>query len=249
MSTGLLDRLLGRVAERQTARAESYRDLVAQVADGAEVDESLADAILLDNAKTVEDLKAAVDLLQKRRKWRALLDEQPPAEARLQELYQERDALAKKFKALQDEYDASFGRMEYEISSIKSRRPYWGNAEQDLRNTAYSELQEELAEIHQKSVELRRKEDALQKQIDTYKHRAEQEALVLRQQEGRSAVTDGTRFATAQGFPDRAKDAKESIRLNSAQVEKLKPELEQVKAEFAALNARVKEIHEAMLQP
>lgn len=73
----LMDKVIGRQRERQQSRHESYRTLVAQLADGQEPDADNVDELLGALGKSLDDLKADVERLEKRRQWKAQIDQLP----------------------------------------------------------------------------------------------------------------------------------------------------------------------------
>lgn len=73
----LMDKVIGRQRERQQSRHEAYRTLVAQLADGKEPDAEQVDELLVALGKSLDDLKADVERLEKRREWKAQIDQLP----------------------------------------------------------------------------------------------------------------------------------------------------------------------------
>jgi predicted nucleic acid-binding Zn-ribbon protein len=73
--TKLMDKVVGRQRERQQSRQADYRTLVAQIADGQEPDADNVHDVLGANGKTLDDLKADVECLEKRRGLKAQFDQ------------------------------------------------------------------------------------------------------------------------------------------------------------------------------
>ncbi|MEQ8789527.1 MAG: hypothetical protein RIC55_24750 [Pirellulaceae bacterium] len=72
--TELLDRIAMRQKQREQRHVSDYRSLVAQIADGQEPDPDDVSHILADVGRTVDDLRASVDLLLRRRSLKQTYD-------------------------------------------------------------------------------------------------------------------------------------------------------------------------------
>jgi len=75
--TALLDKIAGRQHERRQAREADFRQLVVDIADGNEPDADQVEHVLGGNQKTIDDLREAVELLQRRRELRRMMDSEP----------------------------------------------------------------------------------------------------------------------------------------------------------------------------
>lgn len=73
----LFDRLFKAQKQREESRARDYRSLVAEIASGKEPQADRLDQILLASGKSVEQLRADVELQQQRRAWREQYDALP----------------------------------------------------------------------------------------------------------------------------------------------------------------------------
>ena len=98
--TTLMDKVIGRQRERQQSRHEAYRTLVAQLADGKEPDADEVDELLGALGKSLDDLKADVERLEKRREWKAQIDALP-------KLADEQKRLGKQVAAADRELEAA----------------------------------------------------------------------------------------------------------------------------------------------
>ena len=63
----LLEKIAGHQHERDQARQDDFRGIVAQIADGKEPDAELVDRVLREAGKSLDDLRKAAELLHKRR--------------------------------------------------------------------------------------------------------------------------------------------------------------------------------------
>jgi hypothetical protein len=82
----LFDTLAGRQRQREQARADDFRGLVAAIAAGREPDADHVDRVLAAAGRTVDDLRAAVGRHQHRLDLRARLDALPAIEAEQREV-------------------------------------------------------------------------------------------------------------------------------------------------------------------
>jgi hypothetical protein len=73
----LIDKIMGKQQERERVRAADFRCIVQQIAAGEEPDADRVDAVLREAGKTPDDLRVAVEKLQRRRELKAKLDSMP----------------------------------------------------------------------------------------------------------------------------------------------------------------------------
>jgi chromosome segregation ATPase len=97
----VLESVLEKLTQRSTAIASQFDEMVVAIADGRDVNASrLAEAIEA-AGKTPDDLRASVELLQKRRELRAAFDAKPVATKRVAEI----DAVIGKIEAKREAFD------------------------------------------------------------------------------------------------------------------------------------------------
>jgi hypothetical protein len=75
--SALIDTILGKQQKRQEAQLADFLGIVTQVANGKEPDADRVAQVLRDTGKSVDDLRQAVETLQRRREARAKLDTLP----------------------------------------------------------------------------------------------------------------------------------------------------------------------------
>jgi len=143
--------LIERIAEKQRARIEkhqaSFKQLVAMVADGKEPDVDLVEETLAASGKSLDDLQAAVQLLERRRALRKQFD-QGPAFAK------ERAELEKKFITADQAFEQAERRHEATVAPLVARmsqvvagqRQSEGAREQLIDSCADHELSAALAQ-------------------------------------------------------------------------------------------------------
>lgn len=90
MLTELLSKVVSRRKAREGAAVAGFDELVQRLADNEQVDDEEVDRVLDEAGKTVEDMRKAVELIQKRREWRKILGTEREATEAAQALEQER---------------------------------------------------------------------------------------------------------------------------------------------------------------
>lgn len=117
--TTLLEKIAGKQKARHEARKADFHGLVTQVADGEEPDTEAVEKVLVENGKTLDDLRAAVELLLKRRELRAAVDAMPALEKEQEALRKQiadADAVVQKAK---EECDRKTGPLYFRREQIK----------------------------------------------------------------------------------------------------------------------------------
>ncbi|MFN3297556.1 hypothetical protein [Caldimonas sp.] len=144
----LMDKIVGRQQKRQQERVASFCDLVKHIAAGQEPDADLVDEVLHNSGKSLNDLKAAVELRQKRLALRAQLDRVP-------DLTKEREANQKHISEAYAELQKAEERCEavarpliYRNEQLTDEIREADRAKNQLANTCpYEELLTTIAEV------------------------------------------------------------------------------------------------------
>lgn len=145
----LFDRIARNQKQRQHSRVADYRSLVAQIADGQEPDPAQIDELLASNGKTVDDLKADVDLHIKRLAWRKEYDALPGL-AKERKVLEKQIAEADKVLEAADAHHTEVTTpLYYRLGAIKEATRLGNHACDELRRTCNDqELLDELAQVH-----------------------------------------------------------------------------------------------------
>lgn len=110
--------LIERIAEKQRSRIEkhqaSFKQLVTMVADGKEPDVDLVEETLTASGKSLDDLQAAVQLLERRRTLRRQFDQGPV-------ITKERAELEKKIVAADQAFEQAERRHEATVAPLVGR--------------------------------------------------------------------------------------------------------------------------------
>jgi hypothetical protein len=85
----LIERIIGKQRDRKASRSADFRSLVSQIADGQEPHADFVAQVLQDAGKSLDDLRKAVEMLEKRREWRKQVDRGPALAAERREIEQQ----------------------------------------------------------------------------------------------------------------------------------------------------------------
>jgi hypothetical protein len=81
--TSLFEKIAGKQKQREKARVNDFRALVRSIGTGQEPDADQVERVLSDAGRSLDDLRAAVELYQKRFGMRTLVNSLPKLEALL----------------------------------------------------------------------------------------------------------------------------------------------------------------------
>jgi predicted nucleic acid-binding Zn-ribbon protein len=113
--SSLFDKIAGRQRQREQTRVNDFRSLVRAIAAGQEPDAEHVDGVLTVSGKTLDDLKQAVELYQKRKDMKAQLDTVPALDA-------EEAEINKRIGKAREVFDAARTKFEEEVNPLRWRR-------------------------------------------------------------------------------------------------------------------------------
>lgn len=249
--TNLLEKIVGRQKERERARVTSYREMVAQIASGKEVDAEIVERLLVVTNKTTDDLAGAVELHQRRVAWRAQLDRVPGIE-------KEQTEINKQFATAKALLDAAEAKYEETARPLRGREAFLKNEASDARDAGqklvdccpYEELRAQLQEVYARRKEVHDRRHKLQSDIQMYREHARS----LRSQAGEAPSVKGETHGSLRGIETRSEDGrKQALEQRAAQheakVAQLTPALAEAEKEVAALDQREKDVLARMREP
>jgi len=232
--TALLDKIAGRQHERRQAREADFRQLVVQIADGQEPDAETIEHVLGGNQKTIDDLRAAVELLQRRRDLRRVMDSEPNwAEERadIQKQIAEADRI---FNQADAKHDETVDPLHARLRQIKALISEADDARLELWDTCGDQ-------------ELVRRLDEVSRPLTELSHRLaamETEARNLRNQ----AKYEREQAKHAERKPNIEAHTKEAARCDT-EARQLERELPALRSQVEELTYQEAEIREQMLVP
>lgn len=225
----LFDKLAGRQRQREQSRADDYLGLVQAIAAGKEVDADRVDAVLA-AGKSVDELKAAVELRMKRLLMRALLDAVPGLEK------EQAGTLAQIDKAK----DA--------IERVKAKH-------REAVRPLYNRLEEIAAAIREGQISHGRLFDTCSKEVRARLDAANRDLMAATTRAMKLRSDAATLRSWAEGDRERAtrtdrpEELIERAKQREAGAAELERELVGVEKDVVALKARVAEVEAEVLVP
>jgi hypothetical protein len=189
--TSLFDKIAGRQRQREQARIDDFRGLVRAIAEGQEPDTDRVDAVLHDAGKTLDDLRSAVELRQKRMAMKAQLDTVPQREAEKAEIEKKIAKATEILNAAEAKYAETTNPLRWRLEAIKSDiQQTWSVPQSLVESCPYPELVERARRIEKARVEAHDEATRLRRQIEEhlmaireYKSQAENSSYRPHQQE------------------------------------------------------------------
>ncbi len=133
----LISRIVGRQTERREAAVDGYRRMVSEAAEGKEPPDDLAEQLLHDSGKTVEDLRKDIGLAVSRRNWRQLLEKEPELIERRAELEARRLEAEAKLNEQVAAAREEMARIETDRAEVRRRLDAVAEARAQLVRTAH----------------------------------------------------------------------------------------------------------------
>ena len=133
----LLQKVTNRQLERQLSHQEAYDELVRDFANETDdLDDSELEAILHNAAKSIEDLKADVELLVSRRQWREIADMEPQIRAERDGLLSETEDEKREFKEAQQAHRRRREAFSIRLNELDAKLHQVDEAKRQLVSTA-----------------------------------------------------------------------------------------------------------------
>jgi hypothetical protein len=132
----LIDKLTRRRRDRSRTALERYEKLVEALADARELDVDETDRILTAANKSPDDLRAAAELILKRREWAAELPKRVTLQAELKKLEEEQAAGVEAVRVAKERSQAIWERTNERRTQIQGQLSRIDEAERQLRETS-----------------------------------------------------------------------------------------------------------------
>lgn len=232
--TSLLDKIAGRQQQRRKAYEADFRQLVVQIADGNEPDPEVIEDVLAASQKTVDDLREAVELLNRRRELRRAVDGVRKLEEerkRIEGAIAEADRI---FNDANARHDATVDPLGIRLKQIKTLTSEADRARQELYSTCPN------ADLVSRLEEVTRPLDQAKRRLGS----AETQARNLRNQ----AKTERADAELCVREPNAEAHVKEAENCD-AQARELERELPGLRRQVADLERQDVEIRAKMLVP
>jgi chromosome segregation ATPase len=230
----LIETILGKQRERSEAQEADFRRIVVQIANGKEPDADRVARVLSDTGKSLDDLRQAVEILNRRRELRAKLDSIPNLTAKREDVEQQLAAADRDLEDAEKRHYDLTEPLRMRITELKEA--IW--AAEQARNelcgdSAASDLQDRLAAVQ------------------TRLNAARTQASDLRRAaaEFRNWATIDRQKAERVGFEDQAKVASEHAEQRERRAGEIDKELPAVEKSIVALEREEAAIRKQMLEP
>jgi chromosome segregation ATPase len=226
----IIDRVLGKQRERQSARLAGFAGIVREIADGHEPDADLVDGILRDAGKTLDDLRTAVEKLQHRRELKARLDRLPKLAAQRKDVERQMIDANRALEQAEERHVEVTNPLQMHLQDLKEQ--IW--AGEQARSTCEDEaLRARLDEVVAHTAEAHREAAALRAGIERSRDLAQAD-----RQRADSLV-----------FAKRSDDLRKRAQEYDAEVVHLQTRLKAVEKELASLQKQEAAIRDEMLVP
>jgi len=165
----LIEKVADKQKQREQARVNDFRSLVAAIAAGQEPDADRVDAVLQEAGKSLDDLRAAVEQLQKRKAMKAQLDTMPNLEAERADLETKIGKATEILNASEANYAEMVNPLRWRVEVIKGDlQEMWSLPRQLVESCPYPEMVERAQQIDRQKREVHEEATALRRQIEEH---------------------------------------------------------------------------------
>ena len=146
--SNVFDRIFKAQKQREESRARDYRSIVAEIASGTEPQVDRLDQILTASGKSVEQLRADVELHQQRRAWREQYDALPKLTEQTATIERQIADAEKAFEAARAQFHAATNPLHARLRQVQEERNQAEAAKARLQDTCpHAELVAELEHV------------------------------------------------------------------------------------------------------
>jgi hypothetical protein len=200
----LVDRIAGRQRERQAVRLADFRDVVVQIADGKEPDPDFVAEALRDADKSVDDLRKAVELLQRRRELRKQWDGVPGLADQRQEVERQIAKADRELETAESKHYAIVNPLYVELQRLKEAEQEGEKARRELLDTCTDQiLLDKRADVQLRLSKRSEEADNERKRIANWRDWAKSECAAAERQK---MIIDGDGDAQVKVHLGRAKE-------------------------------------------
>lgn len=185
--TTILDSIFNKQKERQAARAADFRDIVIQIADGNEPDAEFVAQVLHEAGKSLDDLKKAVELLQRRRQLRQKWDAIPNLTNQRHDVEQQMAEADRELEAAESKHYATMNPLSAQLDQLRAATQEGENAKRELSDTCtdptllakLADVRGRLAKADKETTDLQTSINNLKSWAKNDRERAEQQKRIL----------------------------------------------------------------------
>lgn len=236
----MLKELLSELESRRTSREAEFLTTARKIAGGEKVAAAAVERLLGESGKTPAELKAAVEIIQQRRQWHAIISAEPALEKERASIKDRIAAEDRKLEAAEQAHADATGPMYARLDFIKAHVSDASDARRKLIQTCPDkELKAELEDVLEGLNDLREKAAALRERAGLIKRAESDEEEARIHEAGVAAATD----------PRKAPYWRDQAARNRYAGEKAAAVLPDVLKQIAALERQEASVYERMLTP
>ncbi|QDT05331.1 hypothetical protein K227x_37310 [Rubripirellula lacrimiformis] len=232
--TSLLETITNRQRQRRITKWSDYRRLVASICDGKEPDADKIATVLADNERTLDELRHDAELLARRRRLRDEYDAIAPLESEATKLAKQIDAAEQTLEALTAKHESEMSPLYIRRTEINTIRKRASQARMELRNTC--EDRELVVEY-----------DSVVEELSAADHARASLAEEMDKRE--SWARQDREKGKATPFKNEANRYKEQAEAHEAILADLRAKYEPAEYTVNALQERLSEIEDRLLDP
>jgi chromosome segregation ATPase len=232
--TTLFEKIAGKQKQREKARIDDFRALVRSIGTGKEPDADQVDRVLRDTGKSLDDLRASVELYQRRFALRAQINSLPKLEAERREIEQKIARAVQALETAERLYDETTYPLTGRLEILKQAMFDAERARQEMVETCpYAELRENLHDLERRRTEAHDRAFKLRQTISDCRGWA---------QADRDQLPHALSAEKEQALRARAEH-------HEAKVTRFEKELAEVLKQITALEKQIQPLRDEMLEP
>jgi predicted nucleic acid-binding Zn-ribbon protein len=232
--TSLFDSIAGKQKQREKARVNDFRALVRSIGTGQEPDADQVERVLSDAGKSLDDLRAAVELYQKRFAMRTLVNSLPKLEAERKEIELHLSKADAALEAAEQQHADVTAPLHGRLEMLRQAMQDAERSRQQLVETCPDEeLRERLADLQRRHAEAHDRSFKLRQAINDCRTWAQ---------------SDRAEVAHASS-PRKEQELRERAERREAKAAECEKELAEVLKQLAGLEKQIQSVRDAMLEP
>ncbi len=232
--TSLFEKITKKQKQRAKARIDDFRGLVRAIAEGKEPDADQVERVLSDTGKSLNDLRAAVELYQRRFAMKTQVNSLPKLEAERKEVEQKLLNADAVLEATEQQHTETTAPLHGQLEMLRQAMQEAECSRQQLVETCPDdELRERLADLHRRHTE------------------AHDRSFKLRQtlNDCRTWVNSDRAEAAHVSSPRKEQELRERTERRDAKAAECEKELAEVLKQRASLEKQMQAERDAMLEP
>jgi predicted nucleic acid-binding Zn-ribbon protein len=233
--TTLFEKIAGKQKQREKARIDDFRALVRSIGTGQEPDADQVERVLSDADKSLDDLRAAVELYQKRFAMRTLVNSMPKIEAERKELERQVTQADETLEAAERKHEETTAPLTGRLEMLRQAMQEAERSRQQLVETCPDEgLRTHLADLQRRHAETHDRSFKLRQTINDCRTWAK---------------SDQAEAAHATSSPRKEQELRERAERREAKAAECEKELAEVLKQLAGLEKQMQAARDAMLEP